>query len=79
VTRAHVDFEEERIGVALDGAELGDVFCGFPVHDLAVVQAGLNEKRGIVRRGEIGVRAVGLHVEVIVGELRLPHSSYSPR
>src|SRR5262249_57288187 len=40
VTGAHIDFEEERISVTFESAEFGDVFGGFPVHDLTVVEAG---------------------------------------
>ena len=68
---AHVDFEKERIVVALQSAKSSDVFGGLPIHDLAVVESGLDEDRGIVRGGEICVGAVGLHVEIVGGDLRI--------
>ena len=43
VAGVHVDVEEERGGVGFEGAELGDVFGGLPVHDLRVVEAGFDE------------------------------------
>ncbi len=71
VSCAHVDFEEKRIVVELQGAEFGDVFGGFPVHDLAVVESGLHEDGGIVCGGEICVGAIRLHVEIVGGDLRI--------
>ena len=47
----HVDVEQERGGVGFEGAEFGDVFCGLPVHDLRVVEAGLDQDGGEVCSG----------------------------
>jgi len=65
VACAQVDFEKQRIGIGLQGAEFGDIFGGFPVHDLAVVEAGFDEHGGIVLAFNIGIRTVGLYVEVV--------------
>ena len=66
VTCAHVGFEEEGIGIGFEGAELGNVFGGLPIHDLAVVEGGLDEHGGVILAGEVGVGAIGLHVEIVV-------------
>src|SRR5437899_1247265 len=69
VACAHVGFEEEDIAVGFEGAEFCGVFGGFPVHDLAVVEASLEEHGGIVFAVEACVWAIIFYVEVIFGAL----------
>jgi len=66
VACAHVGSQEEGIDIGLEGAEFGGVFGGLPVHDLAVIEGGLDEHGGVVLACEVGVGAIGLHVEIVV-------------
>ena len=63
----HVDVEEEWRVVLLEGTEAGDVLGRFPVHDLGVVEAGLDEHGGVVRRLEVLVGRIAVHVGEVVG------------
>src|SRR5208283_4826705 len=45
VAGVHVDVKEQRRGVGLKGAQLGDVLDRLPEHDLRVVEAGLDQHR----------------------------------
>src|SRR5262249_11821127 len=47
VARAHVDFEQEGVRIRLEGAALGNVFGGLPVHDLRIVEAGFDQDGGV--------------------------------
>ena len=69
VACAHVGFEEEGVGVGLESAKLGDVLGGLPVHDLTVVETGLDEHRGIVFAFETCIRAIRFHIKIILGAL----------
>ena len=68
----HVRLEEQRVPVGLQGPELRDVLRGLPVHDLAVVEGGLDEHRGVALPREVRVGTVSLEVVVLVLLLRVP-------
>src|SRR5256884_1133810 len=71
VTGLDVDLEEQRAIVELERPELRDPLGGLPIHHLAVVQRGAHEDRRVAPGGEVRVRAVGLHIRVVLGELRV--------
>jgi hypothetical protein len=65
VAGCHVALEEQGLAALLERSQLGDILGRFPVHHLAVVQAGADQHGGVSTGGEVGVGAVGLHVVVV--------------
>src|SRR5207247_3712056 len=72
VARRHVGLEEERALVGLQRPELRHVLRGLPVHDLAVVEGGLDEHGGVRLPRQVRVGAVRLEVVVLVLLLGVP-------
>src|SRR5262245_11605882 len=71
VARVHVDLEQQRAAVGLEGPELRHVLGGLPVHHLAVVERGPDEHRRVRLGLEVRVRAVAAHVLVLLADLRV--------
>src|SRR5437667_4243753 len=67
----HVDLEERGGGAGVQRAQLGHPLGGLPVHDLAVVERRLDEDGWIRASAQVRVRAVGLHVLVLLADLRV--------
>src|SRR5271165_4162610 len=67
VTRLHVGYQQQRTIVGLERAQFGYILGRLPVHYLAVVQAGLDQDRGITYRLEIVIGRVTQHVMEILG------------
>src|SRR4030095_2123722 len=47
VSRAHIHFQNQRIAISLELANLRNELCAFPVGNLAVVQRNLHEHRRV--------------------------------
>ena len=65
----HDGLEQQGMAVGVERPQARHVLGGLPVHDLAVVERRLDQHRGIAPRGQVGVRAVRLHVGVLGEDL----------